>query len=48
MPEISRFPGIVINTHFSDHDPPRFQVRYGEFRTGYAFDALELLDGRLP
>jgi len=48
MPEISRFPGIVITTYFSDHDPPRFHVRYGEFRTGYAIDALKLLDGSLP
>jgi len=27
MPEISRFPGIVITVYFNDHDPPRFHVR---------------------
>jgi hypothetical protein len=31
MPEISRFLGIVIYMHWSDHNPPHFHAVYGDY-----------------
>jgi hypothetical protein len=31
MPEISRFLGIVVAMFYSDHAPPHFHARYGEY-----------------
>ena len=30
MPEISRFPGIVIAMYYGDHAPPHSHARYGD------------------
>jgi hypothetical protein len=32
VPEVSRFLGIVIQMYFSDHGPPHFHAKYGEYR----------------
>ncbi len=48
MPEISRFLGIVITMYFNDHNPPHFQVRYGEARAVFLIHSLELMSGDLP
>lgn len=35
MPEISRFPGIMIAMYYNDHVPPHFHTRYGDnFKAG--------------
>ncbi len=31
MPSISRFYGIVVSMYSSDHPPPHFHARYGEY-----------------
>lgn len=31
MPEISRFYGILILMLYSDHNPPHFHAKYGEY-----------------
>lgn len=31
MPEISSFYGIVIYMYYSEHNPPHFHVKYGEY-----------------
>jgi len=33
MPSISRFYGIVVSMYSSDHPPPHFHARYGEYET---------------
>ena len=48
MPEISRFPGIVIYMYFNDHAPPHFHVRYGEHRAKFAINEGALIEGSLP
>lgn len=40
MPEVSRFLGIVIVMYYSDHEPPHFHARYGEFEA-----RVRILDG---
>lgn len=32
MPEISRFPGIVVRMYYRDHSPAHFHASYGEFQ----------------
>ena len=31
MPEICRFYGIIIYMFFSEHNPPHFHVKYGDY-----------------
>jgi Domain of unknown function (DUF4160) len=48
MPTISRFYGIVISMYFSDHPPPHFHARYGEYTARIEIATGRRLDGRLP
>ena len=48
MPTISRFFGIVITMNYSEHPPPHFHVRYGEYRAFVSIDGLQVLRGQLP
>jgi hypothetical protein len=38
MPEISRFFGIVVAMFYSDHAPPHFHARYGEYEVTVRID----------
>jgi hypothetical protein len=48
MPEISRFFGIVILMYYSDHPPPHFHVRYGNYKATVTADTLAVYAGHLP
>lgn len=48
MPEISRFFGIIITMHFSDHPPSHFHVRYGEWKAQVTIETISILNGTLP
>ena len=48
MPEISRFLGIIITMHYSDHNPPHFHVRYNDFEAAIKIDDFGILAGKLP
>jgi hypothetical protein len=48
VPEISRFFGIVIGMFFTDHAPPHFHVRYGEYKAAIDIRTLAIMEGRLP
>ena len=48
MPEISRFFGIIITMFYSDHQPPHFHVRYGEYKAQVSIDPISILRGDLP
>jgi len=48
MPRISAFYGIVILMYFSDHGPPHFHARYGEFDAQMTIETAEVLHGHLP
>lgn len=47
MPEISRFLGIVIAMFYSDHAPPHFHARYGEYEVTVRIDD-GVVDGHFP
>jgi hypothetical protein len=47
MPEICRFFGIIVTMNYSDHAPPHFHVRYGDFKALIAIHSLVLLQGHL-
>lgn len=47
MPEISRFLGIVIAMFYSDHAPPHFHARYGEYEVTVRIDD-GAVDGHFP
>ena len=47
MPEISRFYGIIILMYISDHNPPHFHIRYGEYKAIMTIES-EILTGSLP
>ena len=47
MPEVSRFPGIVVQMHFEDHLPAHFHARYGEFRVKVEIQS-GVVEGRFP
>lgn len=47
MPEISRFLGVVIAMYYSDHAPPHFHARYGDFEITIGI-ADGVVDGRFP
>jgi len=48
MPEISRFLGIALYMYYSDHQPPHFHARYGEWEAIIAIDDGHVIAGRLP
>jgi hypothetical protein len=45
MPEISRFFGIIVYMFFNDHNPPHFNVKYGEFEANILMDNGNMLNG---
>jgi hypothetical protein len=47
MPEVSKFYGIVITMLYSEHNPPHFHVRYGEYRASITIKE-GIVDGKLP
>jgi len=47
MPEISRFFGIIVQMHYSDHEPPHFHVRYSGQKALIAIGTLALVAGRI-
>ncbi len=48
MPRISTFYGIVVTMYSSDHAPPHFHARYGEFEAQIVINTGEPLAGPLP
>lgn len=48
MPEICRFLGIVIAMYYTDHEPPHFHARYGQFQATIGIADGRLLAGELP
>ena len=46
MPELSRFFGIVI-TMYSDHNPPHFHIRYGDYEAIFNIDK-KIVRGEIP
>ena len=48
MPRLSAFYGVVITMYFSDHPPPHFHARYGEFQAQIEINTGAILDGFLP
>ena len=48
VPRLSVFYGVVITMYFSDHPPPHFHARYGEFQAQIEIDTGAMLDGFLP
>lgn len=48
MPEICRFLGIVITMYYTEHMPPHFHVKYGEYRGAFSINDLKLMEGELP
>jgi hypothetical protein len=48
MSRISAFYGIVVTMYSSDHAPPHFHARYGEYEAQIAIDTGEPLAGYLP
>jgi len=47
MPEISRFPGIIIAMYYRDHSPPHFHAVYGDFEVTVQIGTGEV-QGFLP
>jgi hypothetical protein len=48
MPEISRFFGIVIRMHLSDHVPPHFHAHYGSTWAKVRLEPVGVLKSNLP
>ena len=48
MPEISRFPGIIISMYFNEHNPPHFHIKYNEHRASMDIRNLNIIVGSLP
>ena len=48
MPEICRFLGIVILMYYTEHTPPHFHAKYGEYRGAFSINELKLIEGALP
>lgn len=48
MPTISEFFGILILMYYSDHAPPHFHARYGDFEALIQISPIGLLKGKLP
>ena len=47
MPRISEFYGVTITMYVSEHGPPHFHARYGEFRATFGINPVAKLAGRL-
>ncbi len=48
MPEICRFLGIVIAMYYSEHYPPHFHAKYGEYRASFSIEELKIIEGNMP
>lgn len=48
MPTISEFFGIIILMYYSDHAPPHFHAKYGEFEALIKISPIGILKGNLP
>ena len=48
MPEICRFFGIVIAMYYSEHYPPHFHAKYGEYRASFSIEELKIIEGNMP
>ena len=48
MPEISRFYGIIVSMFYSEHNPPHFHARYGEYKMTVDIGSLRILEGNFP
>jgi len=48
MPTISEFFGIIISIYYSDHAPPHFHARYGEFEALVQISPIALLIQLVP
>lgn len=48
MPRISAFYGIVITMYSSDHAPPHFHARYGEYEAQILIASGAPIAGELP
>lgn len=48
MPEISRFLGIIITMYYSEHPPPHFHARYGQYKAVISIEPPALIHGMLP
>ena len=48
MPELSRFYGIIIRMHYTDHGPPHFHAAYQGLEATVEIGKLAIAQGRLP
>ena len=48
MPEVSRFFGMIVAMYYNEHNPPHFQVRYGDHKAEIGIRRLCVLAGKLP
>ncbi len=48
MPEICRFYGIVIYMYWTDHAPPHFHAKYGEFEAQFLIENFALYKVKIP
>ena len=48
MFELSRFLGMIIAIYYKEIGAPHFHARYGEYRSVFAIDAMERIEGNLP
>jgi hypothetical protein len=48
MPRISEFYGIIVELYWSDHNPPHFHAKYGEFHAEIDIRTFGVVRGRLP
>ena len=48
MPEVSRFFGIVIRMHWSDHNPPHIHAYYGDCKAVFSIETGEKMKGNFP
>jgi len=48
VPRLSSFYGVIITMYFSDHPPPHFHARYGEYQGQIEIATGAVLSGFLP
>ena len=48
MPTIAFFYGIAVQMFFNEHNPPHFQVRYGNTRAVVRISDGRIIAGELP
>ena len=50
MPSISMFYGIIIRMYYApgEHNPPHFHAYYGEYKTLFNLETLEVSEGMFP